>query len=217
MEGYFSDSILKRAINQNLIEIDYHTPRDFSENKWKKTDEYMIGGGAGLLMTPQPVDSCISSIRTPDSKVIFLVPAGKPFRQNDSKRLASESHIVLVTSRYEGVDERLIEKHADEVFSIGDYVLTGGELPAMVMCDAISRHVPGVLGNADSLACESFEQGLLEAPSFTKPNVYEKRSFPSEFLKGNHSIIRLLKKRLALQKTRYFRPELYVKQLFKDT
>ena len=166
-----------------------------------------------MLMTPQPLDDALSHIKehSPEAHVIFLTPVGKPFRQNDAKRLASHEHIVLVAGRYEGIDERIIEMHADEVFSVGDAILTGGELPAMMLCDAISRNVPGVLGNSDSLSVESFEEALLEAPSFTKPDAYAGRGIVSEFLKGNHSKIADLKKRMALHKTQYFRPDLYQK------
>ncbi len=213
VKGYFSDSILKRAIETELISIDFVNPRDFSTNKHKKVDEPMIGGGAGMLMTPQPLGDALKHIMqdSPQVHVIFLTPVAKPFRQNDAKRLASKEHIVLVAGRYEGIDERVIEEYADEVFSVGDFILTGGELPAMMLCDAISRNVSGVLGNSSSLDMESFEEHMLEAPSFTKPDIYESRSIISEFLKGNHSKIADLKERMALSKTQYFRPDLYSK------
>lgn len=173
----------------------------------------MIGGGAGMLMTPQPLLDTLTDIRksSPDAHVIFLTPVGKKFQQNDAKRLALIEHIVFVSGRYEGVDERVIESEADELFSIGDFILTGGELASMVMCDAISRNVEGVLGNSESLMIESFENRLLEAPSFTKPTNYENKEVISEFLKGNHSNITALKRKLSLCKTKYFRPDLYQK------
>jgi tRNA (guanine37-N1)-methyltransferase len=148
---------------------------------------------------------------SPEAHMVFLTPVAKRFTQNDAKRLAKKSHVVFVSGRYEGMDERVIESMADEVFSIGDYILTGGELASMVLCDAISRNVEGVLGNSDSLEVESFEIPLLEAPSFTKPNNYEGIDVVSEFLKGNHSKITDLKRGLALCKTKYFRPDLYKK------
>jgi len=211
--GYFEHSILGRAVEAGHIALDYVNPRDFSTNRHQKVDEPMIGGGAGMLMTPQPLDDAITNIKTasPRAHVVFLTPVAKPFRQTDAKRLASAEHIVLVAGRYEGIDERVIEMHADEVFGTGDAILTGGELPAMMLCDAISRNVPGVLGNSDSLTVESFEETLLEAPSFTKPDIYGGRGIVSEFLKGNHSKIADLKKRMSLQKTQYFRPDLYQK------
>ena len=213
IEGYFSDSILKRAIEDEKIFIDFYNPRDFTIDKHKRVDAPMIGGGAGMLMTPQPLMDTLGAIRlaSEEAHVVFLSPVGKPFVQNDAKRLAKKSHLVLVSGRYEGIDERVIEAYADEIFSIGDFILTGGELPSMVVCDAVSRNVEGVLGNSDSLDVESFESSLLEAPSFTKPKSYENQEVVSEFLKGNHSRITDLKRGLALCKTKYFRPDLYNK------
>ena len=214
VEGYFTASILGRAIEAGHLQIDFVNPRDYSENRYKKVDEAMIGGGAGMLMSPQPLDSALRAIRaqSPEARILFLSPVGKPFRQNDARRLAkSEIHLVFVAGRYEGIDERLIELYADEVFAVGDAVLTGGELPAMLCCDAVARLLPGVLGNADSLAVESFDASLLEAPSFTKPDEFRGKRIVSEFLKGNHSKIAAIKNRMAWAKTQYFRPDLYQK------
>jgi len=213
IEGYFSDSILARAIDGDKISIDYVNPRDYSTNRHQKVDAPMISGGAGMLMTPQPLIDSINDIKqkNADSHVVFLTPVGKRFQQNDAKRLAKKDHLILVSGRYEGIDERVIELMADELFSIGDYILTGGELASMVVCDAISRNVVGVLGNSESLTVESFEEPLLEAPSFTKPTNYENSMVISEFLKGNHSKITALKRELSLSKTKYFRPDLYQK------
>jgi tRNA (guanine37-N1)-methyltransferase len=213
IKGYFCESILKRAIEDSKISIDFYNPRDFTTNKHAKVDAPMIGGGAGMLMTPQPLMDSLKKVRedSPKAHIIFLSPVAKNFTQNDAKRLAKKEHIVFVSGRYEGIDERVIEAGADELFSIGDYILTGGELASMVLCDAISRNVEAVLGNADSLSVESFEDVLLEAPSFTKPKDYEGNEVVSEFLKGNHSKITDLKKGLALCKTKYFRPDLYKK------
>lgn len=213
IKGYFSDSILGRAVENSLIELNYYNPRDYSKNRHLKVDDTKVSGGAGMVMTIQPIADCIKDIKSQDSssKIVFLTPVGKPFKQKDAKRLAKESSITFVCGRYEGFDERLIEEYADELFSIGDFILTGGELGAMVMCDAISRNIPKVLGNSDSLIEESFENELLEAPTFTKPNIYEKREVVSEFLKGNHSKIATIKLKLSLLKTKYFRPDIYSK------
>ncbi len=213
VEGYFSDSILSRAVSSGLIEIAFENPRDYTENRYKKIDDAMIGGGAGMLMSPQPLSDTLESIKreSENAHIVFLSPVGKPFRQNDAKRLSKKSHIVLVAGRYEGIDERVIELYADEIFSTGDYILTGGELPAMTICDAVSRNIDGVLGNSQSLETESYEEKLLEAPSFTKPNIYGGKEIISEFLKGNHSKIAAIKKQMALCKTKYFRPDLYRK------
>jgi len=208
IKGYFSDSILKRAIEGGLIVVDYINPRDYTEDKHNRVDKPMIGGGAGMLMMPQPLFSAIDTIKD-KVYVVVVSPVGKPFKQNDAKRLAKKEHIVFVSGRYEGIDERFIEKYANEVFSVGDFILTGGELASMVMCDAISRHVDGVLGNSDSLTVESFEESILEAPSFTKPKIYSEIGVPSEFLKGNHAKISDLKNAMAKCKTKFFRPDMH--------
>ena len=214
---YFEDSILKRAIEKELLCIDFYNPRDYTTNKHYKVDDYQAGGGAGLLLNAQPLFDTLKDIKSknPDAHFIFPAPAGKPFVQADAKRLAQKEHIVFVNGRYEGIDERVVETFADEIFSIGDYVLTGGELASCVMSDAISRNVNGVLGNEDSLSEESFEDMLLEAPSFTKPAIFENKSIPSEFLKGNHAKISNLKNEMAKLKTKYFRPDLYARSCIK--
>jgi tRNA (guanine37-N1)-methyltransferase len=211
ISSYFEDSILKKAILNNLINVEYINPRDYTTNKHNKVDDYQVGGGAGLLLGTQPLFSTLEKIKKEhqDAYFIFPAPAGKPFKQADAKRLAKKKHIVFVSGRYEGIDERVVETYADEIFSIGDYVLTGGELASMVMSDAISRNIKGVLGNEDSLDEESFENMLLEAPSFTKPATYEGKRVPSEFLKGNHAKISNLKNEMAKLKTKYFRPDLF--------
>ena len=213
VEGYFSASILGRAIEAGHLQIDFVNPRDYTVNRYRKVDEPMVGGGAGMLMSPQPLDDALHALRreSPRARILFLSPVGKPFRQSDAKRLSREEHLVLVAGRYEGIDERIIERHAHEIFSVGDAVLTGGELPAMMVCDAVSRLLPGVLGNADSLTVESFENELLEAPSFTKPDEFKGKTIVSEFLKGNHSKIAAIKNRMAWSKTKYFRPDLYLR------
>lgn len=213
VEGYFQDSILKRAIDKDIFSVDYLNPRDYSNNKHSKVDDTAVGGGAGMVMNPQPLFFALDELRKRDENVhiIFMTPVAKPFKQNDAKRLAKKSHVAFVSGRYEGIDERVIEEYADEVFSIGDYILTGGELASLVICDAISRNIDGVLGNSDSLSIESFETPLLEAPSFSKPKNYEENCVPSEYLKGNHSKIRTLKIALSECKTKFFRPEQLLK------
>ncbi len=208
IEPYFYDSILKRAIESNLISYEFYNPRNFTKDKHKKVDKVMVGGGAGMLMTCQPLFDCLDEIKrkNEDAYIIFPLAAAKPFKQNDAKRLAKKKNIVFVSGRYEGIDERVIEKYANEVFSIGEFVLTGGELPSLVMSDAISRNIENVLGNAQSLDYESYENNLLEAPSFTKPEIFQKLSVVKEFLKGNHSKISDLKFQMSICKTKYYRP-----------
>lgn len=210
IDGYFQDSILKRAVEAGAFEVAYLNPRNYSASKHHKVDDTAVGGGAGMVMTPQPLFDALSTLDE-DTHIIFVAPVGKQFTQNDAKRLSKKKHIAFVSGRYEGIDERVVETFADEVFSIGDYVLTGGELPSLVMSDAIVRNIEGVLGNSESLEMESFETPLLEAPSFGKPPIYETLGVPSEYLKGNHSRILALKLALSECKTKYFRPEQLLK------
>jgi len=209
IDFYFKDSILKIAIDKKLIGYEFFNPRDYTTNKHKKVDDTLCGGGAGQLMTTQPLFDTLNSIKTkyPDAYIIFPLAAAKPFNQKDAKRLAKKKNIVLVSGRYEGIDERVIETYANEVFSVGEYILTGGELPSLIMADAISRNVDDVLGNKESLEGESYgEEELLEAPNFTKPIKYNGLNVPSEFLKGNHAKILDLKNKLSVCKTKYYRP-----------
>ncbi|MCZ6156216.1 tRNA (guanosine(37)-N1)-methyltransferase TrmD [Campylobacter ureolyticus] len=210
IKHYFDDSILKRALDKNIFEVNFINPRNFSKDKHKKVDDYMIGGGAGLLIGIQPLSDAILNIKNknPNTHIIYLTPVGKKFTQKDAKRLSKKDNITFICGRYEGIDERVIEKYVNEVFCIGDFIMTGGELGALCMCDAICRNINGVLGNANSLEVESFENSLLEAPSFTKPNIFKNLSVPSEFLKGNHGKISALKNQMARLKTNYFRPDL---------
>ncbi len=208
---YFDDSIMKKALEKQLFEVHFLNLRDYSENKYNKVDDYMIGGGAGLLLEVETLGRAIEDIkaRYDNPHTIFLTPAAKRFVQNDAKRLALKKNVLFVCGRYEGFDERAIESYADEVFSIGDFVLSGGELAALCMCDAIARNLEGTLGNAQSLSGESFESDLLEAPNFTKPDFFNDSTFPSEFIKGNHSKISTLKNRMAELKTQFHRPDLF--------
>jgi tRNA (guanine37-N1)-methyltransferase len=213
IEPYFNDSILKKGVEKELINLQFYNPRDYTANKHNKVDDTLCGGGAGQLIFPQPLFDLLEKIKEqdPDAHIVFPLAAAKPFNQNDAKRLAKKKHIVFVSGRYEGIDERVIETFADEVFSIGDYILTGGELASTVMADSISRNVEGVLGNNESLDEESYnniieKEELLEAPSFTKPVNFRGLSVPSELLKGNHAKIRNLKSKLSRCKTKYFRP-----------
>jgi len=212
---YFEASIVGRAKDSGLLELEFLSPRDYSEDKFKRTDDYAVGGGAGLVFTPAPLFSLLAELKRKNEKahIVFLTPSAKLFNFNDAKRLSKKENIVFVCGRYEGIDERVIEEFADEVFSIGDFVLTGGELASLVMSDAIARFVPGVLGNEESLSVESFEGHLLEAPSFAKPAVFEGLSSPSILLKGNHSKILDYKKAVSKIRTKYFRPDLYEKFL----
>lgn len=214
IDGYFTDSILKRAIDSKILDIEIINFRNFSENKQKKVDDYQVSGGAGLVICADVLESAINTIKQNDSHIIYLTPVAKEFNQFDARRLAKHyNHIIFICGRYEGIDERVIECFVDEVYSIGGYILTGGELASLVLCDSIARCIPNVLGNKESLVGESFEHNLLEAPVFTKISNYSKKvanlSIPSEYIKGNHSKIKAFKNELSLQKTKYFRPDIY--------
>ncbi len=207
MQCYFEDSILKRALQKGLFTIEFINFREFSANRHKKVDRPKVGGGAGMLLEPQPIVEALQAVKQKDSWTIFVTPVAKRFNQKDAKRLAKKRHLIFVCGRYEGFDERLIELYADEVLSLGDFILSGGELAALAMSDAILRNIPGVLGNEDSLEEESFEDGLLEAPAFTKPDEFNGSKIVLEFLKGNHSKIGALKYGMALMRTKYYRPD----------
>lgn len=212
IRGYFSDSILGKA-QEKYYCLHYSNPRDYSSDKWRRCDDYLFGGGAGLGLMCQPLDAALQEIRSqrPSTRFIVVTPSGKPFRHNDAERLSHYESLAFICGRYEGIDERIVEKWADELFCLGDFVLTGGEIAAMAMSDSILRHVEGVLGNQESLQEESFVTELLEAPLFTKPLVFHNKSVPSALLKGNHAIIKGLKQEMSVCKTRYFRPDLYEK------
>ena len=214
ISGYFEDSILKRAITNKIIAIEIVNIRDFSLNRYKKVDDFQVGGGAGLVLCVDVLSRALESIITEDSHVIYLTPVAKHFTQNDARRLAiSHLHIVFICGRYEGIDERIIEEFVDEVFCIGDFIMTGGEIPALCLCDSIARNLDFVLGNTKSLCGESFENGILESPVFARQTNEAKKisslRLPSEYSKGNHSKIEALKYELSLCKTKYFRPDIY--------
>ena len=182
-------SIIKRATQKNLIDINVVNIRDFSEKKHNQVDDTPYGGGAGMLMMPDVVDRAYNSVKSENAKVIYLTPQGKKLDQNVVNRLSSEKHLILLCGHYEGIDQRVIDKIVDEEISIGDYVLTGGELPAMVLIDSISRYVDGVLSE-ESLDSESFSNGLLEYPQYTRPEVFDNVKVPDVLISGHHENIR---------------------------
>lgn len=201
-------SILKRAQENNVIEINLINIRDFSKNKHKKVDDYPYGGGAGMLIRPDVVYDAYNSIENKNTaKVIYLSPQGKVLTQNKVKELSKEENLILLCGHYEGIDERVLEEIVDEEISIGDYVLTGGEIPAMVLIDSVSRFVEGVI-NTDSVDEESFSNGLLEYPQYTRPEVFLNKKVPDVLLSGHHSNIETWRKEQAIKNTRNKRPEL---------
>ena len=206
INNYFKYSILANAIKDKHIKIETYNLRDFSQNKHKKVADTVYGGGNGQLLNVEPLIKALEPLK--NSHIIFLAPAGKKFTQKDAKRLSKKKHITFVCGRYEGFDERAIELMANEVLSIGDYVLTGGELASLSMCDAISRNVNGVLSD-EALDEESFNDNVLEYPSFTKPQVFNGVKIPSVLSSGDHQKIRDYRDKMSVLKTKYHRVDLY--------
>lgn len=204
------ESIIGRAMDKNLIEIHTVNIRDFSKNKHKKVDDTVYGGGAGMLMRPDVVYDAYQSVKSQKSKVIFLSPQGKTLHQEKVLELAKEEHLILLCGHYEGIDERVIDKIVDEEISIGDYVLTGGELPAMVLIDCVSRYVEGVLATGSKWE-ETFSNGLLEYPQYTRPEVFKNIKVPEILLSGHHENIEKWRKEQSLKRTYYKRPDLLEK------
>ena len=211
MDG-LNTSIIGRAIDAGLLEINAVNIRDYSTNKHMKVDDYPYGGGAGLVMQPEPVYRAYEDL-TKDMKkkprVVYLTPQGTTFHQEMAKELVKEEELVFLCGHYEGIDERVLEEIVTDYVSIGDYVLTGGELPAMVMIDSISRLVPGVLHNDDSAGDESFENGLLEYPQYTRPPVFLDKEVPEVLLSGHHENIRKWRHEQSVKRTKERRPDLW--------
>lgn len=205
----FRESILGKAVERDLIEIRVHHLRDWAEGRHQVTDDTPYGGGDGMVMKPEPVARALDDLRTRSrgSKVLLMTPQGEPFDQKQAVSLGGEDGLIFVCGRYEGFDER-IRSLVDAEYSIGDFVLTGGELPAMVMIDAISRLVPGVLGGASSAAADSFSDGLLEYPQYTRPAEFRGMQVPDVLLSGNHAAIARWRRRQQLKRTLARRPSL---------
>ena len=203
------ESILGRALEKNLFELNLINIRDFSLDKHKKVDDYVFGGGDGMLMTPQPLFDAISSVKTENSHVVYMSPKGSILTQSKVKTIAQTyDHLIIVCGHYEGIDERIITLCVDEQISIGDYVLTGGELPAMVLVDAVCRYIPEVLGNDTSVEDESFSDNLLEYPQYTRPREFMGISVPDVLVNGNHKEIEKWKKEQKIIETKKYRPDL---------
>jgi tRNA (guanine37-N1)-methyltransferase len=205
-------SMTGRAIERGVLTVHVTDPRDFAAGKHRSTDDTPYGGGSGMVMRPEPLCLALDAIAEARGRGhrILLSPAGPPLRQETVRRLAQMEHLVLVCGRYEGVDERVCN-FVDEELSLGDYILSGGELPALVVVDAVARLCPGVLHNVASAAEESFEQGLLEYPQYTKPPVFRELRVPEVLLSGNHERIRRWRRQQALLRTRARRPDLFAR------
>lgn len=206
--GPFDVSILKRARERGLIAVNLVDIRDFAEGKNRRVDDRPYGGGPGMLMMPGPCVRAIRNSRKEGSHVVYLSPQGKTLTARKCEELARYPHLILLCGHYEGVDQRVIESEVDEEISIGDYVLTNGCLPAIVLVDAIARFIPGVLGHEEAAAKDSFQEGVFEAPQYTRPEKFEEMTVPEVLLGGNHSAIEEWRIEQGLKKTRLVRPEL---------
>lgn len=203
------ESIMKRAREAGLVDVQAHQLRDWATGKHRKTDDYLCGGGQGMLLKPEPLFAAIEELRAPETRVLLMTPQGRPFKQATARRLSEESHLLLVCGHYEGVDQRVIDELIDEELSIGDYILTNGALAAAVVSDAIIRLLPRVLGDARSPEDESFSDPTrLEAPAYTKPAEFRDLHVPDVLLSGHHAEIEKWKHEQALVRTRLNRPDL---------
>ena len=205
------ESIIKRAVDKKLLELNVIDIREFSKDKHKKCDDYPFGGGAGMLMQVEPLYYAIKSVQSGNSKLIFPSPQGKVFNQSMAKELSEEEHLVFICGHYEGVDERIFELFNIEEISLGDFVLTGGELPSMVMVDAISRLVDGVISR-ESLESESFSNNLLEYPQYTRPSSFMGLDVPEVLLSGNHQEVDKWRAEQSLKRTKERRKDLLKKK-----
>ena len=209
--GPLGCSIIGRAREAGLVDLNVINPRDFTSDKHHIVDDYPFGGGAGMLMKPEPFFSCVESLiagKAEQRRVILMSPAAPRFCQADAERLSRCSHLVLLCGHYEGVDERVREQLCDEALSIGDYVLTGGELPAMIVADSVVRLLPGALGAEDGAAKDSYSSGLLEYPQYTRPRQYREWEVPPVLLSGNHAEIERWRRQQSLRRTWELRPDL---------
>ena len=205
-DGFINESIIKRAIEKNLVEINIYNFRDYSTDPHKKVDDYPYGGGEGMVLMPQPIYDCVESIKTPDSYVILMTPQGVKYNQKKAYELTKKKHIIIICGHYEGFDER-IRSLADLELSVGDFVLTGGEIPAMVVSDSIIRLLDGVIQKESSLN-DSFNNNLLDYPVYTHPADFRGMKVPEVLLSGNHENINKYRREEQIKRTKERRPDL---------
>ena len=208
--GPFDESIIRRGKDKQLIDIALHNIRDYALDKHQVTDDAPYGGGAGMLMKVEPLAACIKAVKMqrPTSTVLMTSPQGRPFTHAVARELSSRDGLIIICGRYEGVDERIRELFVQDDISLGDFVLTGGEIAAMVIVDAVTRLIPGVLGCDESALTDSFGNGLLEYPHYTRPAEFMGLAVPDTLLSGNHGLIRKWRRKESLRKTRSLRPDL---------
>lgn len=209
-EGFINESIIKRAISNNKVEINIHNIRDYTNDPHKKVDDYQFGGGEGMILMPQPIFDAVRNLKTDDSFVILMTPQGKTYNQDYAHKLLEYNHLIIICGHYEGFDER-IRTLVDVEISIGDYVLTGGELPSMIVCDSVVRLLDGVI-RKESYQNDSFENNLLDYPVYTKPVDFEGMKVPEVLLSGHHENIRKWRVEQQLKRTKERRPDLLEKR-----
>jgi tRNA (guanine37-N1)-methyltransferase len=209
-EGPLTESIIRRAVEKGLLDIRLHQIRDFATDRHKVVDDAPYGGGDGMVMKVEPIAACLEAVKTerPKARVLLTSPRGRLFDNRAARELAQEEEVIIICGRYEGVDERVRELFVDDEFSIGDFVLTGGELAAMVMVDATARFIPRVLGSPGSAEADTFSDGLLEYPQYTRPAEFRGFTVPPVLLSGNHADVARWRRCMALEKTLRARPEL---------
>jgi len=207
-QGPFEESIIGRAREKGVVDIQLIDIRDFADNKHHRVDDRPYGGGPGMVLMPEPVAKAIRSVRRPGAKVIYLSPQGQRLTAKKCRELADLQHVILLCGHYEGIDERVLQSEVDEEISIGDYVLTNGCLPAIVLLDAVVRFIPGVLGHECAAAEDSFENGLLDYPHYTRPELFEDKEVPEVLRSGDHKKIAAWRYRQSLEKTHRVRPDL---------
>jgi tRNA (guanine37-N1)-methyltransferase len=210
LKSPFEASILKRAIEANLVSVHFHNLRDFTSDRYKSIDDTQFGGGAGMVMIIEPIDKCISKLKSERDydEVIYMTPDGETFNQGIANQLSMKGNLILLCGHYKGVDQRVRDQFITREISIGDYVLSGGELGAAVLCDAIIRLIPGVLGNETSALTDSFQDGLLAPPIYTKPRDYKGWKVPELLVSGNFPKIEKWREEQALERTKKRRPDL---------
>ena len=206
--GPLDESIIKRACESGRLQLGVHDLRDYTHDRHRTVDDRPFGGGPGMLLKPEPLFEAVEALRGEKTRVILTSPAGRPFRQEIARELAGEEHLLLVCGSYEGFDERVRESLADDELSIGDYVLTNGALPAMVLIDAVTRLLPGVLGDDESALDESFSERLLEYPQYTRPAEFRGMSVPEVLLSGDHAAIEQWRREQSRDRTAQRRPDL---------
>lgn len=217
IENAVSYGVLGQALKSDLLSVKAHTPREFAEDRHRTVDDRPFGGGDGMIMLPETLEKTLQKVKHKSSKVVYLSPQGVAWSDDLARAYSEEEHLILICGRYGGIDQRIINKYVDQEVSIGDYVLSGGELGALVVVDSLSRFIPGVLGHQESAHKDSFSEGLLEHPNFTRPRQYLDQEVPEVLLSGNHKVIDEWKEKISALVTLKKRPDLFKEYIYNET